>query len=107
MPSLAGDMSTTPAGNPQWRACNGSYIYGYQAPLPPQTARPHANPPSTGTYRDYWRRVHGWARTKGIGGWKLGLPFDPGGTWYVAVADDSSDATVAGATVQKPPAGVR
>jgi hypothetical protein len=101
-------MTQTPPGNPQWRACNGSYIYGYAPPPPPQTARPHAVPPSLGTNRDYYRRVMGFARTKGIGGWKLGLPYDPTGTWYVTTADDSGETTLTNPpTVQKPPAGVK
>jgi hypothetical protein len=107
MATLAGMLTQTPSGNPQWRACDGKFVFGYQAPFPPQGARPHTAP-STGTYRDYWRNVRGFARTRGIGGWLIGAPYDPTGTWYVSFGDDSSDATLTNPpTVQKPPAGVK
>ena len=106
MPSTAGQMTTTPTGNPQWRAANGGIVYGRQAAFPPQTNRPHTGT-STGTYRD-WARQMGFNRTKGIGAFWIMLPRDPGGTWYVAVTDDSSDAP-SGVTndALHPPAGVK
>jgi hypothetical protein len=107
MASTAGQMSTTPSGNPQWRAANGSVIYGYAAPVAPQTNRPHTGR-SYGTYRD-WVLQMGFNRTRGIGGWRINLPRDPGATWFVTVTDDSSDgATIpAGVDALHPPAGVK
>lgn len=105
MPTLAGQMSQTPPGDPQWIACDGRYHYGY-APLP-NPPRPHAGV-STGTRRDYWRNNGGWARTRGIGGWMLGTPYDAAGTWFVSLADDSAETTIPAApTPMKPPAGVK
>ena len=106
MPSTAGQMTTTPTGNPQWRAANGAVINGYQMIPLPFTARPHT-PPSTGTYRDWMRRM-GFNRTGGIGGFWVRLPRDPGATWFVTTADDSSDAP-SGVTndALHPPAGVK
>lgn len=107
MPTLAGQMSQTPPGDPQWRACNGQYIYGYQTIRPPFTARP-ATGVSTGTYRDHERNVSGWSGTRGIGGWMMRLPYDPAGTWFISTADDSSETTIPGApTPIKPPPGVK
>jgi len=104
MPTFAGQMSQTPPGDPQWRACDGSYVYGYQAPVPPQTARPHTGV-STGTYRDYARNVGGWSGSRGIGGFLVRIP--KGAGWYISLADDSSESDIPGApTPQKPPAGV-
>jgi hypothetical protein len=50
----------------------------------------------------------GFNRTTGIGGWHIRVPRDPGGTWFVAVTDDSSD-TPTGVTndANHPPAGVK
>ena len=64
MPSTAGQMTQTPTGNPQWRACNGTNVQGFQAPYAPQTNRPHTGT-SYGTYRDWVLRM-GYNRTKGI-----------------------------------------
>jgi hypothetical protein len=91
MATNAGEMSQTPPGDPQWRACDGKYYYGY-ANLP-NPARPHAGV-STGTYRDYVRRVSGWARTRGIGGWMIGVPYDQAGTWFISLADDSGETAL-------------
>jgi hypothetical protein len=103
MATNAGEMTTTVQANPQWKACDGRFYYGF-APL---AARPHTGV-STGTYRDYWRRVGGFARTRGIGGWMIGVPRDPGGTYKVSLADDSGEtALTTPPTVQKPPAGVK
>jgi Protein of unknown function (DUF3383) len=89
--------------NVQWKPCNGGFYYGYAM----VAARPHAAP-SQGTYRDYWRRNMGFARTRGVGGFMIGVPYDPAATYYVSLADDSSETTlVTPPTVQKPPAGVR
>ena len=106
MASTAGQMTTTPSGNPQWRAAGGATIYSYQMLPLPFTARPHT-PPSTGTYRD-WVRHMGYNRTRGIGAWMIRLPFDPGATWFVTTADDSGD-TAAGLTndALHPPTGVK
>ena len=106
MASTAGSMTTTPSGNPQWRAADGSIVSAFQNPLPPQTARPHT-PPSYGTYRD-WVLRQGYSRTRGIAGWRIRLPRDPGATWYVSTADDNGD-TAAGITndANHPPAGVK
>lgn len=105
MATLAGQMTQSPPGDPQWVACDGRYRYGYvPLPAPP---RPHAGP-STGTYRDYERNVSGFARTRGIGGWMIGAPYDPSATWFVSLADDSVETAIGGGnTVQKPPAGVK
>lgn len=106
MATTAGQMTNTPSGNPQWRAANGAVIYGYQMIPLPFTARPHTGV-STGTYRDWVRRM-GTNRTQGIGGFWIKLPTDPGATWFVTTADDSGD-TAAGTTndAMKPPAGVK
>jgi hypothetical protein len=89
--------------NVQWKPCNGGFYYGYAM----VAARPHTAP-STGTYRDYWRRNMGFARTRGVGGFMIGTPYDPAATYYVSLADDSSETTLTSPpTVQKPPAGVR
>jgi hypothetical protein len=87
----------------QWVPCNGAFYSGYA----PVMARPHTAP-SKGTYRDYWRRNMGFARTRGVGGWAIGVPYDPSATYYVSLADDSAETSlVTPPTVQKPPAGVR
>ena len=106
MASTAGQMTTTPTGNPQWRAANGAIVWGFQAPVAPQTNRPHAGR-SYGTYRD-WVLQMGYNRTMGIAGWMHKLPTDPGATWFVATTDDSSDAPT-GITndANHPPAGVK
>jgi hypothetical protein len=104
MPTFAGQMSQTPPGDPQWRSCDGSYIYGYATIRAPFTARP-ATGVSTGTYRDYERNVGGWSGSRGIGGWMMRLPRGAG--WFISTADDSSETTIPGApTPQKPPPGV-
>src|SRR4249920_880231 len=90
MASTAGQMTTTPSGNPQWRAANGAVVWGFQAPVAPQTNRPHTGT-SYGTYRDWVLRM-GYNRTSGIGGWHIRTPLDRGGTYYVTVTDDSSDS---------------
>ena len=106
MPTNASEMTQTPPGDPQWVACDGKMHHGY-ANLP-NPNRPHTVLPSTGTRRDYWRRARCFARTRGIGGWLIGAPFDPSATWYVSLADDSSETTlVTPPTVMKPPAGVK
>ena len=107
MPTFAGQMTQTPPGDPQWRACNGQYIFRGQPPVPPQTARPHTAP-STGTYQDYWRNVGRQAGARGIGGWMLRLPRDPSATWFIATTDDSGETTIPAApTPIHPPAGVK
>lgn len=106
MATNAGQMTQTPPGNPQWRPCDGKFYFGYaNLPAPP---RPHTIAPSTGTYRDYWRRNMGFARTRGIGGWLIGVPYDATATWSVSLADDSVETALSNPpTVQKPPAGVK
>lgn len=106
MPTTAGQMTTTPSGNPQWRSANGAIVFGFQAPFPPQTNRPHTGY-SYGRYRDWVLRM-GYSRTAGIGGWRIKLPTDPGATWFVTTTDDSSD-TAANITndANRPPAGVK
>ncbi len=106
MATTAGQMTTTPTGNPQWRAANGATFYGFRTIPLPFTARP-ATPPSTGTPRD-WVRHMGFNRTMGIGGWLVKTPTDPGATWFVTTADDNTD-TAAGTTndALHPPAGVK
>jgi hypothetical protein len=106
MPTFAGQMTQTPPGDPQWRACDGSYIRTFQPPRPPQTARPHTGV-STGTFADYERNVGTFAGSRGIGGWLIRLPYDKTGTWFISTADDSSETTIPGApTPQHPPPGV-
>ena len=105
MTTHAGEMSNAAQTNPQWLPCDGAYISGYK--LAGVAARPSSGV-STGTVRDYWRRVYGFARTRGIGGFMLGMPYDPTSTWKVSIADDSSEADLTNPpTVAKPPAGVR
>ena len=105
MATNAGSMITTATAPAlaQWVPADGKFYHGY-APLP-NPARPHANPPSTGTYRDYWRRVRGFARTRGIGGFMIGVPLTP--LFSVSLADDSGDSSVPPNTVQVPPAGTK
>jgi hypothetical protein len=91
MPTFAGQMTTTPPGDPQWRAADGSYIYGYATIKAPFTARPHTGV-STGTYADYERNVGGWAGTRGIGGWMMRLPKNA--TYYISTADDSGETSL-------------
>jgi hypothetical protein len=104
MATKAGDMILTASAPAlaQWLPADGRYVYGYQQTIIP--ARPHTGV-SQGWVRDYERNVSGWARTRGIGGWMMGLPLAP--TFSVSVADDSGDATVPTNTVQKPPAGTK
>jgi len=105
MATQAGEMTQTPPGNPQWVACSGQYIYGYAPPVAPQTARPHTGV-STGTRRDYERRVGGWSGTRGVGGWMLRMPLIA--TWYISTADDSGEtALVTPPTAMKPPPGTK
>lgn len=105
MATTAGQMTNTPTGNPQWRAANGAIVFAYRTIPLPFTERPHTGV-STGTYRDWVRRM-GFNRTMGIGGFWIKLPNDKAGTWYVTTADDSSD-TATGTTndALHPPAGV-
>lgn len=104
MATFAGQMITTATAPAlaQWVPADGKYHYGY-ANLP-NPARPHTGV-STGTRRDYWRNVRGWARTRGIGGWLIGTPLTP--LFSVSLADDSSDVVVPPNTVQVPPAGTK
>jgi hypothetical protein len=104
MATKAGDMILTASAPAlaQWLPADGRYIYGYQQQIVP--ARPHTGP-SQGWVRDYWRNVHGFARTRGIGGFMIGLPV--AATYSVSVADDSGDTTVPTNTVQRPPAGTK
>ena len=39
MATTAGSMTPTPSGNPQWRGCDHSIVWGFQAPVAPQTNR--------------------------------------------------------------------
>lgn len=105
MATAAGQLDNAAHPNPQWLPCDGKMHYGYVNL--PNPARPHSGV-STGTRRDYWRNVRGWARTRGIGGWLIGAPYDSTGTWLVSYADDSGETPVVGPTVMKPGAsGVR
>jgi hypothetical protein len=89
MATFAGQMSSGAQPNPQWVACDGRYYYGYTA----LAARPHAGV-STGTYRDYERNVSGWARTRGIGGWMIGVPYDATATYKISLADDNGETAL-------------
>lgn len=102
MATTAGSINTTAAApaTATWVPCDGKMYYGY-APLP---ARPHSGV-STGTYRDYWRRVRGFARTRGIGGWLIGTPVKA--SFSVSLCDDSGDASTPPNSVQNPPAGTK
>lgn len=104
MPTKAGDMLTTATapGLAQWVPADGRYYYG--TTVVPNPARPHTGT-SNGTYRDYWRNVRGWARTRGIGGWMIGTPLMP--LFSVSLADDSGDVATPPNTVQRPPAGTK
>ncbi|HXI58306.1 MAG TPA: hypothetical protein VN903_31640 [Polyangia bacterium] len=104
MPTNAGEMTQTPPGDPQWVASDGKYHHGYVNQ--PNPARPHTGV-STGTRRDF-RRRNGWLGSRGIGGWMVRVPRDPAGTWFISLADDSSETTLVNPpTAMKPPAGVR
>jgi hypothetical protein len=101
--------ATGGALNPQWVPCRGQYI---RPRTPFGTPRPHAGLEtwSTGTHYDYWLRVGRWGGAHGIvvKPDTLRIPYDPSGSYYVSIADDSSETTLPSPpTVQKPPPGVR
>jgi len=102
-------QGTGAAFGPQWVAADGRFIrltYQEFAPLPHVGLGPF----SSGTKYDYWRRVGRWAGSAGFHPLPSGLrvPYDPAGSWYVSVADNSSEADlVAPPTVMRPPPGVR
>lgn len=104
MATTAGQMITTATAPAlaQWVPADGRYYYGY-ANLP-NPARPHSGV-STGTYRDYARRVMGFSRTRGIGGWMIGTPLMA--AWSVSLADDSGDVSNPNQSVWNPPAGTK
>jgi uncharacterized protein DUF3383 len=102
-------QGTSPLG-PQWLPCRGQHIYpqrwvGFSTFPLPHTA------PSFGDGRDYIRNVGRWAGVSRVFnrlGGLMRLPYDPSNTYYVSIADNSSEAPVAGGyTVQKPPPGVK
>lgn len=110
MPTLAGQMSSAAQANPQWVACDGKPYYVNDPKQPQRTA----GVLSEGNRQDYLRNV-GWQgirRGLGPSGWMIQVPYDPGATYKVALADDSTEtalvplvtttttaAAVAGATV--------
>jgi hypothetical protein len=111
MTVLAGQMTTTPTGNPEWAACDGRYYSQLAIPgtaATPLLPRP-ATAPGTGYRSDYWRRCGRWSGTRGIGAWRFRVPYDPAGTYFIKLEDDSADTTLTGTppTPQKPPLGVK
>lgn len=105
MATFAGDMIATASAPAlaQWLPADGRMIYGYQQQIVP--ARP-ATGTSRGWVRDYWYNCRAQCRTRGIGGWMVGLPLNA--AYKVSIADDSSDATVPTNKVHKnPPAGTK
>jgi hypothetical protein len=94
--------------NLQWIPCDGRH-FRLRRPWP--TPRPHVGMGrSTGTPWDYWLRA---GRQAGALGYvpaadSLRIPYDPSRSYYVSVADDSSEADLTNPyTVQKPPPGVK
>lgn len=115
MTVLAGQMTQTPSGNPEWMAADGKPYYVLAVPR--VAGNPILPRPATGVLggtgyrRDYVRRIGWQARRRGLGpiGWIIHMPIDPTATWFVKLEDDSADTTLAGTppTAAKPPAGVR
>ena len=113
MTVLAGQMTQTPTGNPEWSPCDGRPVYVLANPKvsgSPILPRP-ATAPGTGYRQDYVRRVGHQGRRRGLGplGWIVCLPADPSATWYIKMEDDSADTTLTGTppTPLHPPAGVK
>ena len=109
MATHAGEMEQVPPGNPQWRACDGKPYYVLDATQTPRT--PIAGTPSRGNRQDYCRRVGWQGRRRGLGplGWIILMPLDPSATWFITLADDSTETALTPPVPWpgKPPAGVK
>ena len=101
--STAGQMTTTPTGNPQWRAAQ---LHRLGVPGADRTAD---QPPA---HRHVLRHIPGLGDADGVqpDDWDRWLAYQGAdrGTWFVAVTDNSSD-TPTGVTndANHPPAGVK
>jgi Protein of unknown function (DUF3383) len=103
-------QGTSPVG-PQWLPCRGQHIYPQRwVGVTPTFPLPHTGL-SFGDGRDYIRNVGRWSGASRVFnrlGGLMRLPYDPSNTYYVSIADNSSEAPVSGGyTVQKPPPGVK
>jgi hypothetical protein len=109
MTVLAGQMTQTPSGSPEWVACDGSTYAVRYTPLvgsTPLLPRPAAGV-GRGDRTDYVRRVGNRSGSLGVL-WRFRVPYDPSGTWYVKLEDDTADATLVNPpTAANPPSGVR
>jgi hypothetical protein len=106
MTTLAGQMTQSPSGNAEWILCDGRYIFVNE--IPPGLPRtPVSTTAGTGYRLDYLLRNGGWSGRRGIGRWRIRIPYDPTGTWYIKTCDDLPDASLTNPpTPQNPPAGV-
>ena len=108
MPTLAGQMQTGTPANPQWLPCDGKPYYVMDAKRTQRTAVPST--PSMGNRCDYVRRNGWFGRRRGLGplGWIFCVPYDPGATYKISLADDNSETTLTNPpTPANPPAGVK
>jgi len=92
MTTNAGEMSSAAQANPQWVLCNGApyYVLDWK-----QTQRTKGTL-SEGNRQDYIRRIGWQGRRRGLGplGWIIMPPYDAGGTYKVALADDSGETNL-------------
>jgi hypothetical protein len=105
MTTFAGQMSSSAQPNPQWQLADGKPYYVLDAKQPQRTK----GVLSEGNRQDYIRAVGWQGRRRGLGplGWIILMPYNAS-TWYVSLADDSSETAIPGApTVAKPPAGTK
>lgn len=93
MPVLAGTIAASSTGNPDWKACDGSWIYVAEEKVGGVKVLPRAaTAPGYGDHRDWKRRVgtrYGWCGF-GPNGWRFRLPVAKDGNW-VKTNDDSAD----------------
>jgi hypothetical protein len=109
MTVFASQMSQSATGNPEWIPCDGRWV-SVRA-IPKVSGTPLLPRPSTGKDRgyrgDYLRAVGGFSGRKGIN-WRVRIPYDPTGTWYIKLETDTADTAIPGApTPQHPPPGVK
>lgn len=104
--TYAGQMNNVAPTNPQWKACNGAPYYVLDWTQSQRTK----GVLSEGNRQDYIRQVGWQGRRRGLGplGWIVLVPYDPTGTWYVTLADDSTEVSLSSPpTVMNPPPGVK
>jgi len=85
-------MQTGSPANPQWVAADNKPYYVLD-PKQPRRTPIASDPKSVGDRRDYRRRVRRQGRMRGLGplGWIFCVPYDPGATYKVSLADDNSE----------------